>query len=117
MYHKLRQIGDPELRYNFWGKFNPKIHQTTAYTALNRYPNAFSTVRDLMASKSDLKILSFGCSTGEEVLSLKTYFPSASIIGAELNEYRLRHCRQKINDASVTFIKSTDSNIESHAPY
>lgn len=117
MYHKLRQVGDPELRYNFWGKFNPKIHQTTAYTASNRYPNAFSTVRELMATQPDLKILSFGCSTGEEVVSLKTYFPSASIVGAELNENRLQQCRQKINDASVTFIKSTDSNIQRYAPY
>src|SRR5262245_39665581 len=53
------------------------VHQTTPLTWMDRYPNIFSTVEAYFAGNSDLNILSFGCSTGEEVLTLRAYFPTA----------------------------------------
>jgi chemotaxis methyl-accepting protein methylase len=68
------------------------LHQTTALTAMDRYPRIFSACRDFFGDRQDLKILSFGCSTGEEVLTLRRYFPSAFITGAEINRRSLASC-------------------------
>ena len=59
------------------------VHQISNYTALDRYPDLFSTCKTLMQGKDTLKILSFGCSTGEEVLTLREYFPNAFIVGVQ----------------------------------
>ena len=63
--------------------YGDEVHQTTSVTAYDRYP-------DLMALAAKLRpnarrILSFGCSTGEELSTLRSYFPSAEIVGAEIN--------------------------------
>ena len=51
------------------------VHQTTSLTYMDRYPTIFSACRDYFDGKQDLKILSYGCSTGEEVLTLRQIFP------------------------------------------
>ena len=60
------------------------VHQTTPLTSMDRYPEIVSTCRAYFADRKNLKILSYGCSTGEEVITLRKYFPLASITGAEL---------------------------------
>src|SRR5262245_47416128 len=60
--------------------FNPQdVHQTTPDTWMDRYPAVFSACRNYFADRSNLKILSYECSTGEEVLTLRNYFPTAFI--------------------------------------
>ena len=93
------------------------VHQTTPLTYMNRYPTIFSACRDYFHGKKDLKILSYGCSTGEEVLTLRQYFPSAYIIGAEINKSSLAKCRKLPVDNKVTFIYSTDNEIQKNGPY
>ena len=106
-----------DIRYNFMARFDSKIHQTTAYTAIDRYPAAFSQTQSLLADGIDVRILSFGCSTGEEVVSLRKYFPQAHIIGAELNKSRLKKCRKMETDERISFVRSTDENIRKSGPY
>ncbi len=70
------------------------VHQTTSLTYMDRYPTIFSACRYYFDGKQDLKILSYGCSTGEEVLTLRRYFPNAHIIGADINKHSLARCRK-----------------------
>lgn len=60
-----------------------EIHQTAPYTWLDRYPEIFELAAKLMPDAE--RVLSFGCSTGEELVSLRRRFPNADILGAEIN--------------------------------
>lgn len=93
------------------------VHQTTSITFMDRYPAIFSACREYFDGKQDLKILSYGCSTGEEVLTLRQYFPTVHIIGAEINKRSLALCRKRPVDEKTTFIYSTLKEIEKHGPY
>ncbi|MGG7620247.1 hypothetical protein [Bacillus coreaensis] len=73
--------------------FNGKnVHQTTSLTYMDRYPKIFTACQKYFEGKEDIKILSYGCSTGEEVLTLRRYFPNAQIIGVDINKQSLVTC-------------------------
>jgi hypothetical protein len=93
------------------------LHQTTALTAMDRYPRIFSACRDFFGDRQDLKILSFGCSTGEEVLTLRRYFPSAFITGAEINRRSLASCWKRNVDDRIAFVYSDRETIPRHGPF
>lgn len=99
-----------------WFKSNG-VHQTTVLTWMDRYPKVFSACRDLFAGQSELHILSFGCSSGEEVLTLRQYFPTAFITGADINPRNLALCRQRAVDDRIAFVKSERAAIASHGPF
>lgn len=60
-----------------------EVHQTTSYTSDDRYPELMALAARLCPTPR--RILSFGCSTGEELVALRGYFPKAQIVGAEIN--------------------------------
>ncbi|MEH7380065.1 methyltransferase domain-containing protein [Bacillus sp. JJ1533] len=93
------------------------VHQTTPLTYMDRYPKIFSACRDYFGNKQDLKILSFGCSTGEEVLTLRRYFPNAQIVGADINKHSLDICRMLPMDDKITFVHSYFSEIKKHGDF
>jgi len=93
------------------------VHQTTSLTYMDRYPTIFSACRDYFDGKQDLKILSYGCSTGEEVLTLRRYFPTAHIIGADINKRSLAICKRLPVDEKMTFLYSTPSEIQKHGNF
>jgi hypothetical protein len=43
----------------------------------NRYPGIFEFAQAELGAASAIRILSYGCSTGDEVFSLRRYFPRA----------------------------------------
>lgn len=92
------------------------VHQISGDTYFNRYPAIFDQATNIVG-KPDPKILSFGCSTGEEVLSLRSYFPKARITGAEIDPERLKSCRALAVDDAITFIVSRKTEISAHGPY
>lgn len=97
---------------------NPfKLQQFSNYTQMNRYPLIFSACRDYFGNKSDLKILSYGCSTGEEVLTLREYFPNAFIVGAEINPQALAKCGELEIDSRITFVHSSMNVIKRLGPF
>jgi hypothetical protein len=53
------------------------------------------------------RILSFGCSTGEECASLAQYFPKAENVGAEINVLSLLKAMKKRSDR-IRFVYSSD---------
>jgi len=74
-----------------------KQYQLSTFTFENRYPWVFEMVSQLLSDLSAPKILSFGCSTGEEVASLHQYFKQATIIGVDINPWCIHQCRKKWN--------------------
>jgi SAM-dependent methyltransferase len=91
-------------------------HQLTSTTHMNRYPVIFSTTKSLIDDPAP-KILSFGCSTGEECFSLRSYFPEARIIGADINTKNLTVARKQNNDLNILFIPSDNETLEENGPY
>ena len=63
----------------------PGLFQPYNTTRENRYPRLFAFLRQALAGRGELRILSFGCATGEEVFTLRGYFPQAVIKGIDIN--------------------------------
>jgi hypothetical protein len=80
---------------------HPRLYQSGGRTEWNRYPQLFTALREALIDVPAPKILSFGCSTGEEILSLRTYIPAAQLAGIDLNAHRVATARRRIADASV----------------
>ncbi|GAA0307821.1 hypothetical protein GCM10009087_17300 [Sphingomonas oligophenolica] len=81
-------------------------YQRDPATRNDRYPLAFRFARDQLGDEEALHILSFGCSTGEEVFTLRRYFPSARIKGIEVDPARVRICearRRRAGDPGIRF--------------
>ena len=93
------------------------LHQTSSDTDYNRYPIIFSASQQYFNKKENIKILSFGCSTGEEVVTLRKYFPNATIVGADINQHSLELCKKRNLDEKIHFIKSTTQDLQKFAPY
>jgi len=72
------------------------LFQPYSTTAPNRYPSIFRFVRERIGNGPDRHLLSFGCSTGEEVFSLRDHFPEAAIKGIDINPYAIATCRRKL---------------------
>lgn len=70
----------------------PGIHQLSAATSFDRYPSLFSA---LAGVSKPARILSFGCSTGEECASIRKYWPEAEIVGVDINDQSLRLARTR----------------------
>jgi SAM-dependent methyltransferase len=56
-------------------------------------------VQAQLAAGRDVRLLSFGCSTGEEVFSLRHYFPQAVIKGIDVNRLNIATCRSRLRRA------------------
>jgi hypothetical protein len=84
---------------------HPRCHQGPNKTALNRYPEIFTAAA--AAAPNAQRILSFGCSTGEECVTLASYFPSAQIIGTDINPVNLLKAR-KHRCERIRFVYASD---------
>jgi trans-aconitate methyltransferase len=84
---------------------HPGCHQIPNTTALDRYPEIFAVAA---AAAADARcILSFGCSTGEECVTLAKYFPAAKIIGADINPMNLLKAMKYRSDR-IRFVYASD---------
>lgn len=57
--------------------------QQSHMTAKNRFPKIFESAKQMQPSAR--RVLSFGCSTGEEAQTLAEYFPDAEIVGVDID--------------------------------
>ncbi len=82
------------------------LFQPSSETAPDRYPRIFKFVQQRLGDSAEVRILSFGCSTGEEVFSLRRYFPRAAIRGLDVNPLHIAICRGRrraAGDGQVSF--------------
>lgn len=96
------------------------LYQPYGTTSNDRYPEIFQHVREQIGDDADRRILSFGCATGEEVFSLRRYFPLATIVGLDINPHNIRVCRsrlRKIKDARIVFSVAGSTANEPSASY
>ena len=73
----------------------PLILQPHTTTADDRYPDLFDNLAGALDSRPDAKVLSFGCSGGEEVRALRCRLPEASITGVDINPRAIARARRK----------------------
>lgn len=92
-------------------------HQLKTSTSYNRYPEIFKVVATLPENSNPVKILSFGCSSGEECISQKEYFSDYEIVGVDVNPIVLDQARKNNSDINIKFLQSTDKNIAKYGPY
>lgn len=85
-------------------RFGNQFHQQSTFTTSDRYPLIFKECADYLSSTSNPKILSFGCSTGEEIYSIGQYLPNAIIMGVDINNWCLRQCRKKYKNQNFSFV-------------
>lgn len=90
----VRRVGRAEDRALLWTRIAHRgaLHQTSGTSWPERYPELFNLVAELAPGAG--RILSFGCSSGEELEALRRRFPEAEIVGAEINP-RLRRAATK----------------------
>lgn len=71
------------------------LFQPYGTTSEDRYPRLFDALAERLAHLPAPRILSFGCSTGEEVRALRARLPNARITGIDLNPRSLAIARKK----------------------
>ncbi|MBU1324638.1 MAG: methyltransferase domain-containing protein [Alphaproteobacteria bacterium] len=98
-------------------RFGRRVHQSNSLTWLGRYPVLFGAAQELLSHRQSLRILSYGCSSGEEVETLRHHFPDAVLVGADINRAMLRRCRRLDIPGETWFEPSDDRSIERHAPF
>ena len=89
-------------------------------TRADRYPRIFGFVQSQLGAAGELKILSYGCSTGEEVFSLRSYFPRATIKGIDINPGNIAVCRRRLKltgGAGISFETASSMRAEPAAAY
>jgi SAM-dependent methyltransferase len=94
-----RAARDPAFRRDVLWRRLPRpagAFQLSGDTEDDRYPEIFRFIRERLGDESGRRLLSFGCSTGEEPLTLRRYFPRADIDAIDINPYRIRACRKRL---------------------
>ena len=106
--YMARMLASGEGRAMLWtlAVHRRTVHQFRGYTEVDRYPDLFNLAARLRPRAA--RILSFGCSTGEELESLRRRFPRARIVGAEINPRARRMAKRRT---------ALDTNIEIVAPH
>ena len=97
----------------------PNLFQHRSITAADRYPAIFEFVRTHLpppAAAAAPRLLSFGCATGDEVFSLRTVFPGASLKGIDINRANIAACRARLRaaggDPAVVFEENSAAAAE-----
>lgn len=118
-----RIISGPHARPYYWAVRLTRpanLFQPFRDTYPDRYPQIFAFVRNQLDGARNVRLLSFGCSTGEEVFSLRRYFDEGEIKGIDINPHSIAAChkRQRSNgDAGMSFVVSGSASEEPSESY
>lgn len=98
--------------------------QVATWTANNRYPGIFRTVQARILqtrgsgfSQAKLKVLSFGCSTGSEISTLRSYFPDAILYGCDVNADALKQASDNLLMDEAILFESSPENLRRYGPF
>ncbi len=102
-----RLVRDPPYRSAVWLRLaGARAFQLSGRTYENRYPFIFVFVQTELRETPHPQVLSFGCSTGEEVFWLRKYLPDGTIKGVDVNAGSIAVCRERAlreGDTEVSF--------------
>ncbi len=93
-------------------------YQNRIYTSLFREIDILRTAHRALRQKNenDLRILSFGCSIGDEVIALKWLFPSAELFACDINPTALVAATTSVGKLATVFF-SDEASISLNGPY
>lgn len=95
------------------GMFNP-----ARTTFARRYPEIFDFLETALADRAAPRLMSFGCSTGEEVLGLSDRFPAARITGIDIDPGNVAaSLRATVGIAGITIRRAASLAGEPTAAY
>jgi SAM-dependent methyltransferase len=88
--------------------------QAYSHTLPDRYPWLFQFAAAQLGADRSLRLLSFGCSRGDEVFALRHYFPNSQIKGIDVDRRSIALCRQRarsqrVVDVSFELAASTEA--------
>lgn len=112
--------GDDARHASLWKPPPAGLFQPFATTAVDRYPRLFAFACDRLGDGPDRRILSFGCSTGEEVFSLRRYFPQAQIRGIDINPRNIARAQarlRRLGDPRLSFSIAASATEEGMGSY
>lgn len=121
IYHFLKTLRMPyllltnsRLRVELFAKWknNSNHHQISTYTENNRYPLIFKACTHYLQKIEVPEIISFGCSTGEEVRTLDEYMPAAIIYGIDINKWCIKQCIKQNISTTHFFYHRTSKEFE-----
>lgn len=106
----LRRMSDPELRiiHRLIRTKRGQLFQPFPDTLNDRYPALFDALAKRLADIPSPRILSFGCSSGEEVRALRLRLPQARITGVDLNPRALAKARRADPDPLSSYRSTAD---------
>lgn len=111
----------PAVRRSWWLRVSrpANLFQPHNDTFEDRYPEIFSWLRNQIEDSEGVRLLSFGCSVGDEVFSLRSYFPRASIVGVDISRGNISECRRRCTsrgDERIRFVRAgtVDHELDAH---
>ncbi|MCX6205014.1 MAG: class I SAM-dependent methyltransferase [Bacteroidetes bacterium] len=107
-------LTNSRLRVELFEKWknNNNHHQISTFTGNNRYPLLFKECTQYLQKIEKPQIISFGCSTGEEVRTLGEYIPAAIIYGIDINKWCIKQCKKHNSSTSHYFYHRTSKEFE-----
>lgn len=107
----LRELIDPDRRAIARMKRTHarNVLQPWPTTSEDRYPEIFIALDAHLWTIANPRILSFGCSDGSEVRSLRRWFPNARIVGLDPNPAMIRAARAHLTldpDPDISYVEA-----------
>ncbi|MBB5878168.1 class I SAM-dependent methyltransferase [Xanthomonas sp. 3498] len=96
------------------------LFQDYGTTSMDRYPALFRFAQETLGAAANLRLLSFGCASGDEVFTLRDYFPQAAICGMDIHPGHIAACWQRLAaapDPQLEFRVAGNTADEADASY
>jgi SAM-dependent methyltransferase len=96
------------------------LFQPYGETLPDRYPELFGFTRLEIGDSPAVRLLSFGCARGDEIVSLRHYFPLATIRGVDISRGNIKECRRRrdlAKDPGIEFARAGGAQGEPPSHY
>jgi predicted TPR repeat methyltransferase len=89
-----------------------QVNQLSTCTRYNRYPEIFAEIRSII-KEDDISIISFGCSSGLEMKTLRElYFTTSVIDGCDISELMIEDSKKKNTDEKMHYFNSKTDKLK-----
>lgn len=104
----------PAVRRSSWLRASRPTNLFQPYndTSEDRYPEVFTWLQREFEDSGNVRLMSFGCSVGDEVFSLRRYFPEARIVGLDISRGNISECRRRQQwqgDERMNFLRAASA--------
>lgn len=109
IFNALRRAASPEARSirALEKRWQNALLQPYSTTAWHRHPPLFAAIKDALEGIPEPRLLSYGCSTGDEAFSLKEIIPKSHITAIDINPRSIGIARRTASKLGVEGIEFT----------